>query len=127
MLQRRMIRYVFSYGPMHHVDSRDIKALSWLLVKDRVRYFKLVHVHKVVHKQAPNYLAKRFVPVQDTHVHNTRSSAYNFCTSKEMSYSLTGFAYTAIKEWNELPSTLKAIDSEKLFRRKLHENFSLSY
>ena len=106
VLQRRMVRYIFSYEPRHHVDSRDIKALSWLLVIDRVRYFKLVHVHKVVHKQAPNYLAKRFVPVQDTHAHNTRSSAYNFRTSREMPYSLTGFAYTAIKEWNKLPSTL---------------------
>ena len=127
VLQRRMVRYIYSYGPRDHVDSRDIKALSWLLVKDRVRYFKLVHVHKVAHKKAPDYLAKRFVPIQNTHSHNTRSSAFDYCTSKEMSYSLTGFSYTAIKEWNDLPNALKAIDSEKLFRRKLHEHFSLSY
>ena len=131
VLQRRMVRYIFSYGPRHHVGSGDIKALSWLLVKDRVRCFKLVHevvhVHKVVHKRAPSYLAKRFLPVQGTHVHNTRSSSFNFRISKELSDSQSSFSYTAIKEWNNLPSALKAIESEKLFRQKLRDHFSLLY
>ena len=122
-----MARFIFSYGPRHHVGSGDIKALSWLLVKDRVRYFKLVHVFKVVHGKAPSYLTRKFIPVQGTHMHNTRSSCYNFHISKQLACSLSSFSYTAIKEWNNIPITLKAIDSEKLFRRKLHEFLSLSY
>ena len=86
VLQRRMVRYIFGYGPRQHVGSDDVKALSWLLVKDRVRYFKLVHVFKVVHGRAPSYLMGLFVPITGTHSHDTRSSSYNFHVSKALSH-----------------------------------------
>ena len=127
VLQRRMVRFIFSYNPRHHVGSGDVKALSWLFVRDRVRYFKVVHVHKVVTGRAPEYLVKRFVPVQTTHTHNTRSSSYDFHISKEISRSPSSFSYTATKEWNALPNEIKAIGTEKLFRRKLHDHYSRSY
>ena len=88
VLQRRMIRFINSYGPRHHVDEKDAKALSWLLVKDRVDFFKAIHVHKVVQKKAPSYLCRRFVPVLNTHCHNTRASNKNFFISRELSRSV---------------------------------------
>ena len=109
------------------MGSSDIKALSWLLVKDRVRYFKLLHVFKIVHGTAPSYLTGRFVPITGTHTHNTRSSGYNFHVSKALSCSPTSFSYTSIKEWNDLPVALKAIVSEKLFKQKLRDYLSLPY
>ena len=127
VIQRRMVRYILGYGPRDHVGSGEIGALSWLLIKDRVRYFKLAHIFKIVHGKAPGYLTGRFVPIEATHGHNTRSSSHNFHVSKALSYSPTSFSYTAIKEWNSLPTALKAVESEKLFRRKLHEHLSQSY
>ena len=127
VLQRRMVRYIFGYGPRQHVGSDDIKALSWLLVKDRVQYFKLVHVFKVVHGKAPSYLMGRFVPITGTHSHNTRSSGHNFHVSKALSSSPTSFSYTSVKECNDLPISLKATKSEKIFRRKLRDYLSLPY
>ena len=52
---------------------------------------------------------------------------HNFHVSKALSGSLTSFAYTAVKEWNELPTDLKSIELEKLFRRKLRDHLCLSY
>ena len=91
------------------------------------RYFKLLHVFKIVHGTAPSYLTGRFVPITGTHTHNTRSSGYNFHVSKALSCSPTSFSYTSIKEWNDLPVALKAIVSEKLFRQKLRDYLSLPY
>ena len=122
-----MVRFINEYGPREHVGSGDVKSLSWLLVKDRVRYFKLVHVFKIVHGNAPGYLSGKFEPIVATHRHNTRSSGNNFHVSKALSGSLTSFAYTAVKEWNELPIDLKSIESEKLFRRKLRDHLCCSY
>ena len=127
VLQRRMIRFINSYGPRHHVDEKDAKALSWLLVKDRVDFFKAVHVHKVVQKKAPSYLCRRFVPVLNTHSHNTRGSSKNFFISKELSRSLSSFSYTAAIVWNKLPVELKEIESEKRFRQKVREYLMSAY
>ena len=126
VLQRRMVRFINGYGPREHVGSGDVKSLSWLLVKDRVRYFKLVHVFKIVHGNALGYLSGKFEPIVATHRHNTRSSGNNFHVSKALSGSLTSFAYTAVKEWNELPIDLKSIESEKLFRQKLRDHLCCS-
>ena len=98
-----------------------------LLVKDRVLYFKLVHVFKVVHGKAPGYLSEKFQPIVATHGHNTRSSTHNFHVSKALSGSLTSFSYTAITAWNNLPTDLKSIESEKLFRKKLRDHLCRFY
>ena len=127
VLQRRMLRFIHSYDSRRHVDSKDFKAMSWLLVRDRVRYFKLIHVFKIVHGRAPDYLAKRFKPISSAHGYGTRSRACDFIISKELSRSLSSFSYTAIKDWNSLPVPLKQIETELCFRRKLKEHLSLSY
>ena len=127
VVQRRMVRFINSFDSRHHVDSRDMKALSWLLVPDRVKYFKLLHVFKIARKQAPRYLLKRFVPISGVHSYETRSRCYDFLVSKELSRSLSSFSYTAVKEWNSLPVSLKQIESELCFRRRLKEYLSFSY
>ena len=38
-LQRRMVRFIHSQGPMEHIGLQDFRALSWLTVPDRIRYF----------------------------------------------------------------------------------------
>ena len=47
VLQRKMVRFVFSKGPMDHVGTAELKLLSWLTVPDRVKYFKLVQVFRI--------------------------------------------------------------------------------
>ena len=127
VVQRRMLRFIHSLDARHHVDSKDFKALSWLSVSDRVRYFKLSHVFKIVHGQAPNYLSKRFLPISNIHSYKTRSSSFDFSVSRDISRSLSSFSYTAVKDWNSLPFSLKQIESELCFRRKLKEYLSQSY
>ena len=122
-----MLRFIYAYDPRRHVDSRDFKALSWLLVRDRVKYFKLIHVFKVVHGRAPDYLAKRFVPISSAHGYGTRSRTCDFVISKDLSRSLSSFSYTAIKDWNALPVPIKQINSEFSFKKRLKEHLSLLY
>ena len=127
VLQRRMVRFVFSKGPRHHVDSNDLRDLSWLQVGDRVDYFKLMHVFKIRRGLAPMYLSRNFVPVSATHMYNTRHSGFNYAISKQLTGSLTSFSFTAVKLWNALPATLKEIDSEASFRKKLKGHLMRNY
>ena len=55
------------------------------------------------------------------HSHNTRGSGLNFVLTRELSLSQNGFAFTAIKHWNSLPSDLKSIDNIRVFKQRLKQ------
>ena len=128
VIQRRMVRYIFSMHHMSHVDTRNLRDLSWLSMTDRVRYFKLCHVFRIKAGTAPEYMGQNFKPSSAVHGHFTRgSSSYNFFLSKGVADAPTSFSFTAIKEWNNLPPYLKEIASESVFKRKLKEHFLSEY
>ena len=126
VIQRRMVRYIHSFEPRHHLELSDFKRLRWMVVPDRVNYFKLIHVFKIKHGLAPSYLSNRFTSVAETHSYNTRGSRRNFSLSGDIG-SLTSFSYTAIKLWNDIPSSLKEIDSLVLFKKRLREYLTALY
>ena len=126
-LQRKMVRFVFSYDPRHHIGPRDLLSLSWLLIPDRVRYFKLIHLFKIKHGLAPRYLSRNIVSVSDTHSHNTRGCSSNFHVSKSLAATPSAFAFSCVRQWNDLPNHIKSIDSLVTFKQKLKEFLLSSY
>ena len=118
-LQRRMVRFIHSRGPMEHVGLGDVGALSWLSVPDRVRYFRLLHVFRIRSGLSPPYLSDNFTLLRSVHAYSTRGSVHDYHVSKEISKSHSSFAYTAISNWNALPESLKAIQSLSVFKTKL--------
>ena len=59
--------------------------------------------------------------VSQVHDHNTRGSHYNFQLSRELSFSPNSFAFSAIKEWKDLPVYIKSIGEFRVFKTKLKE------
>ena len=106
-----MVRFVEDMDCMGHVDSRDLRKLSWLSVPDRVRFFKLTSVFKIKKGTAPGYLSEHFVPTSSRHSHDTRQSMFGFHLSKELSLSPKSFAFTAVTDCNRLPSFLQCVSS----------------
>ena len=119
VLQRRMVRFIFSKDQMYHIGTKELKSLSWLTVPDRVKFFRLLHVFKIRAGLAPHYLTLHFRPISDVHTHSTRGCLYDFHVSKEISMAPTSFAYIAITQWNGLPECLKGIQSLFVFKTKL--------
>ena len=119
VVQRRMVRFVFSMGPMEHVDTRELGKLMWLNITDRVKYFSLIHVFKIRSGLAPDYLTEHFQPLSATHTYNTRGHLHNYFVSKEISNAPSSFAHNAIKFWNALPLDLKELQSLTVFKRRL--------
>ena len=122
-----MVRFVLSYENRTHVDTRELGRLAWLSVSDRVRFFKCIHIFKIRNKTAPSYLAQNFNPVALAHSHNTRGSAHDYVISDSLARSPSSFAFTAIKEWNGLPTDIKNIKSESVFKARLKEWFFSRY
>ena len=127
VIQRRMVRFVFSYISRQHVDSHDFKKLSWMRLSDRVNYFKLLHVFKLRNRLAPVYLSRRFTLVEQEHEYNTHGRGRNFAITSNISDSLATFSYTAAILWNGLPSYLKEFTSLNLFRNRLRVYIMQSY
>ena len=121
VLQRRMLRFVFSKSAMDHVDTKELKYLSWLSIPDRVLFFKIMHIFKIRNGSAPNYLIRNFTTLATAHSYKTRGSSFDYFISKEVAQSPNTFAYTGIKGWNSLPNSLKEIESESVFRARLKE------
>ena len=127
VIQRRMVRFIFSLDPRSHVDLVDLKGLSWMRIADRVSFFKLLHVFKIRKNLAPTYLSERFTDVQQVHAYNTRGSRRNFSLSSDNSGSLLTFSYSAAKLWNDLPDYLKEIGNLPNFRTRLRDFILQSY
>ena len=127
VIQRRMVRFIFSWEKVSHVDSGNLKSLAWLCIQDRVRFFKLAQVFKIRMGRAPSYLSSGFVEISQVHSHGTRGKSFDFHVSKEIAVSQSSFVFTAIKQWNELPQSLKGISSLATFKSKLKEYFMSSY
>ena len=121
VIQRKMVRFVCGMDYRGHVDNKNLRDLTWLNIPDRVRLFRMSHLFRIRHKLAPKYLLSNFTSVSDAHNHNTRGSSHNFYMPKQLSLSPTSFSFTSIKQWNELPSSLKSIDNFRVFKRKLKQ------
>jgi len=117
VLQRRMVRFVYGWGPRIHVGTSTLRELGWLTILDRVRYFAILHVFKIRKGTAPSYLCRNFVPVSGVHDHRTRGSNFDFHISRQ---DVPGsFSYFGKVQWNDLPNEVKAIDSFAVFKVRL--------
>ena len=127
VLQRKMLRFVFGFECRHHVGPSHFFSLSWLTMRDRVDYFKLIHLFKVKHNLGPQYLRSNIISVSDVHSYRTRSSVSNFHVSKALSNTPSAFAFSCVKKWNDLPERIKQIDSLSSFKRELKKLMLSSY
>ena len=126
-MQRRMLRFINGQDIRAHIDNGNLFDISWLAVPDRVAYFQLLHVYRIHKDLAPSYLRPSFVPLTSVHSHATRGRELNFQISCDLSKSQSGFAFSAIKQWNDLPISVKDVSSLGAFKKKLKSFFLSRY
>ena len=121
VIQRKMVRFIYSMDYRGHVDNKNLRDLLWLNIPDRVYFFQMKHLFRIRNRLAPKYPLPNFTAISASHSHNTRGSEYNFTISRELSLSQNSFAFSAIKYWNSLPNGIKCIDSFQVFKRTLKQ------
>ena len=115
--QNKMIRFILNLNNRTHIGQKELDKAGFLNVSKRVTQLKLGQVFKINNKSCPQYLNQHFNRLNEGNERiATRGKAYNFHIPR---ISTNSFAYTAIKDWNSLPSRIKEIDSEKLFNEKV--------
>ena len=73
----------------------------------RVKQLRLSHVQKIFNETGPSYLSEHFIKASNVHHHFTRGSTENFVVPSVRGVAATTFYFSAIKDWNPLPSHVK--------------------
>ena len=113
--QNKMIRYVLSYGPRHHLVHSDFIRLKCLNVPSRVDYLTLNLMYKIFHKSAPKYMYNVEIT---SHRHNTRNSSMSFMVPHVKTQGSMSFKFNGVKLWNELPDNIKMVEDKGAFKSK---------
>lgn len=124
--QNKLIRFVLGLHPRSHIGTQQFRTVGWLPVEKRVWHIGLTHIHKMLHGQAPTYLASELTRIADTHTHMTRSSQHGLVMPSFRS-SCNGighktFFYNAIKMWNNIPSFIQSIETTSRFKMVLKKH-----
>ena len=115
--QNKITRFILNYDSRMHVSHKELAEAGFLIVSDRVKQLKLGHVYKIKNKTSPYYLSTNFQRLNEiVNRAVTRGTDNNFLKPRICTDT---FAYSAISEWNELPSKIKDIKGEKNFKDSL--------
>ena len=120
--QNKMIRFILNLKNRAHIGQKEREKAGFLNVSKRVTQLKLGHVFKINKKSCPKYLSQHFYRLNEENDRiATRGKAHNFHIPR---INTNTFAYTAIKEWNSLPPSIKEIKSESLFKQKVKRHLA---
>lgn len=97
----------------------DYSNLGLLNIENRVKQYKLNHVHNIFYKKCPSYLHDNFTKLVDIHCHNTRGSFAKYHVPNVNSFNITSFYCNGIIEWNHLPDSIKAIENKHRFKKEV--------
>ena len=90
---------------------------------NRVRQLKHNNLFKVINGQCPEYLKEFFSKISDTQLSLcTRASYNNLFLPRVKNQAINSFYFSAIKEWNSLPSKIKDNTSELTFKSLIREH-----
>ena len=117
--QNKVVRFILDLEQRASVNNHVLERAKMLCVNDRVKQLRLNHVYNIVHGTAPQYMFYNFTYVNQTHVHNTRASRYNFMQPPIRGKENGSFFINAIKDWNSLPDNVKGERSKVNFKGSL--------
>ena len=127
-IQNRAARIIVN-APYDMSAIPIMKQLHWLPVQSRIKFKILVIVFKCLHGTAPAYL-KDLIIVKSASCYSLRSSGSKTLVVPRTATKLCDRSFRVVgpRWWNALPSDLKSIDKESVFRRQLKTHlFRLNY
>ena len=118
-IQNRAARLVFQVGRRVQV-SPLFQELHWLPFSQRVQFKLCLYVYKLINNTAPSYLADTIAPYLPTrNLRSTTDSTRLAIPRSNLSSAEKRFSVSASRAWNNLPPSIRAIDTLLAFKRRL--------
>ena len=123
IMQNKIIRYILNLDGRAHIGCNEYERVNMVNVSDRVKQLRLNHAHRIWKGTCPKYMMENFNKISDTDLRNcTRASANNFFLPRVKGQGMHTFYFSAIKNWNSLPSNIKQMQNENTFKEKTKRN-----
>lgn len=104
-LQNRGMRIILKTSRLTPI-SFMLKSLEWFSVQQRLYYFTMLFIFKMVNSLAPSYFQQYVTFNKQVHEHNTRN--INIYISKtNFTSSMNSLIFKGFHEYNQLPHDLK--------------------
>ena len=115
--QNKLARFILDLGPRSHIGQSELDQIKTLNTRDRATQIILGHMFNIFHKKAPSYLIQSFSNIP--HNYNTRRAERSFFLPRPRGVDITNFSFQGAKLWNDLPLSIKRIDTKDNFKKKL--------
>ena len=120
IMQNKIIRFILNLKSRASIRNKELSKAGFLNVTDRVKQLKMNHVFKIKNHTCPPYMLSHFSRLnEDSNRMTTRASATDFFLPRVCGQGTSTFFFSAIKEWNALPTELKNEICELTFKGKL--------
>ena len=121
-MQNKIVRFILNLKIRDSIRNQELLKDGLLNVPNRVKQLKMNHVFKIKNQTCPPYMRSNFYRLNENPDRvTTRGSAHNFFLPRVCGQGSNTFFFTAIKEWNALPTNLKCIENENSFKEKLKQ------
>ena len=125
IMQNKIVRYILDLDNRAHIGCNELEKVNMLYVEDRVKQMKLNHVFKIWNGYGPEYMREKFSKLSDTESRTcTRASSNNFFLPRVRGQGINTFYFTAIKDWNSLPVSIKEIQNFENFKTRVKTNIA---
>lgn len=100
-----------------------MSEIGWLPLSDRRKFQKLVIMFKMYNGIAPEYLCNLLPPlVNERTTYNLRSGENISLLRKRTEVFSRSFIPSGIELWNNLPQSIRSVNTVEIFKSKLKEN-----
>jgi len=131
-LQRVMnaaARFVANIGPRDHITD-VMYQLHWLPIGQRITYKLCTVMHSAAYNITPEYITDILLPVSDvagrSHLRSASNGDYVIPRTRT-SVGSRAFSVAGPTAWNNLPQTLRDIESTDTFKKHLKTFLFRSY
>ena len=112
-LQRRAIKAIVA---SNNIDDGDFQKLEIMPLDKRTTYNNCILMHKIVHKDAPEYLRNLFPLKNDGYLSHTEKV---WVPKPKIDLFKTSFSYRGALDWNQLPLRLRQMQHFPNFKHAL--------
>ena len=93
----------------------------------RREMFRAALVHRCVQKQAPSYLSDIFQTNAEIGHDRTRGKNNLYLHRVKTEFGRQSFQFQGAKQWNSLPSGIKAVHNRSTFKKHLWKSYTLVF
>ena len=115
-----MLRFILKKDQRCHLNAEDFVRLKFLNIEKRHQYLNLCMMYSIENGTCPNYLLENMK--RKSQSYNTRHNYKSFVLPHVNSQGKLSFIYNGIKQWNDLPKNIKAIENKTSFKRKCKQH-----